>query len=77
MINKLVSIVIRPRLEYAGVVWSPHKKNYVWKLERLQRIAMKIECTRAKGMTYEEKLRGLDLPTLEQRREGSYYKSKN
>ena len=42
MVKKLISTVIRPRLEYAGMVWFPHKKKHVWKLERLQRMATKI-----------------------------------
>ena len=68
MMKKLISTVIRPRLEYAGVVWSPHKKKHIRKLERLQRVATKMvpELTE---MTYEERLRAMDIPTLEQRRE--------
>ncbi|XP_077531108.1 uncharacterized protein LOC144143183 [Haemaphysalis longicornis] len=33
---------IRPRLEYASVVWSPHQKHLVTKLERIQRRAALI-----------------------------------
>ena len=34
--------MIRPKLEYAAVVWSPHKKNNIRKLERIQRAATKM-----------------------------------
>ena len=39
---KLITIMIRPKLEYAEVIWSPHKKKHVLKLERIQRIATKM-----------------------------------
>ena len=35
MINKLITLLIRPKLEYAAVIWSPHKKKDMKKLERL------------------------------------------
>ena len=68
IMKKLISTIIRPRLEYAGVVWSPHKKKHIKKLERLQRIATKM----VPGLgekSYEERLMALGLTTLEQRRE--------
>ena len=68
MMKKLISTIIRPRLEYAGVVWSPYKKKHVKKLERLQRMATKM-VPELVEMTYEERLRELNLLTLEQRRE--------
>jgi len=68
MMRKLITALIRPRLEYAGVVWSPHKKKHVKKIERLQRMATKMVPELAE-MTYEERLRAMDLPSLEQRRE--------
>ena len=68
MMKKLISMVIRPRLEYAGVVWSPYKKKHIRKLERLQRMATKMVPELAE-MTYEERLKEMNLLTLEQRRE--------
>ena len=68
MMKKLITTLIRPRLEYAGVVWSPHKKKHTSKIERLQRMATKL-VPDLMEMTYEERLRAMDLPTLEQRRE--------
>ena len=34
--------MIRQRLEYAAVVWSPHAKKDIRKLERIQRVATKM-----------------------------------
>ena len=34
--------MIRPKLEYAAVVWSPHMLKDIRKLERFQKIATKI-----------------------------------
>ena len=42
MINKLITSLIQPKLEYAAVIWSPHKKKDIKKLERLQRAATKM-----------------------------------
>ena len=68
MMKKLINTMIRPRLEYAGVVWSPYKKKHIKKLERLQRMATRMVPELAE-MTYEERLKELNLLTLEQRRE--------
>ena len=68
MMRKLICTMIRPRLEYAGVVWSPYKKKDIKKLERLQRMATKMVPELAE-MQYEERLKAMNLPTLEQRRE--------
>ncbi len=35
MVKKLITSIIRPRLEYAEVVWSPKLKKDVRKLERI------------------------------------------
>ena len=60
--------MIRPKLEYAAVVWSPHKKKDVRKLERIQRAATKMVPT-LRDLSYEERLEKLKLQTLEKRRE--------
>ncbi len=36
MMKKILTILIRPKLEYAEVVWSPYKKKYFNKFERIQ-----------------------------------------
>ncbi len=57
--------MIRPRLEYAAVVWSPHVKRNIIKLERVQKAVTKM----VPELTYEERLKMLEIPTLENRRE--------
>ena len=42
MMKKIIATMKRPRLEYAAVVWSPHKKKDVMKIERIQRAATKM-----------------------------------
>lgn len=68
MIKKLITSMIRPRLEYAALVWSPRLKKEIRKLERIQRAAMKQPET-LRDYTYEERLERLGLTTLERRRE--------
>ena len=68
MLRKLIVSKIRPRLEYAAVVWSPHLKKHIVKLERVQRKATKL-IPSLRNLPYEERLNMLKLPSLEQRRE--------
>merc|ERR1712035_20916 len=68
MVSKLITFLIRPKLEYAATVWSPSTKKHIRKLERIQRAATKLP-QRLRDLTYEERLRILGLTTLEQRRE--------
>ena len=68
MMKKLILAVIRPRLEYAAVVWSPHKVKHIRKIERIQRAATKMVPS-LRDLTYEERLAKLNLPSLEERRE--------
>ena len=35
IMRKIITTIIRPKLEYAEIIWSPHKKNHVLKLERI------------------------------------------
>ena len=68
--KKLIVGLIRPRLEYAAVVWSPHKKKNIKRVERIQRVATKMVPS-LRDRTYEERWEILELPTLEKRRERS------
>ena len=36
MMKRILTSMIRPRLEYAAVVWSPHAKKDIRKLERIK-----------------------------------------
>jgi len=58
MVKKLIVSMIRPRLEYAAVVWSPHKKKDVNKIERIQRAATKM-IPSLRDMPYEGRLERL------------------
>ena len=68
MMRKIIMTMIRPKLEYAAIVWSPYKKKHVRKLERIQRIATKM-VPELEELTYEERLKEMNLPTLKERRE--------
>ncbi len=71
MVKKLITSTIRPRLEYAALVWSPRLKKEIRKLERIQRAATKLPGT-LRDHTYEERLERLGLTTLERKeREGT------
>ena len=60
--------MICPRLEYAPVVWSPHVKKDIRKLERIQRVATKM-VPELRELAYEERLKEMGLPNLQDRRE--------
>ena len=42
MMKKIIISMVRPKIEYAAVVWSPHIKKDIKKLERSQRAATKM-----------------------------------
>ncbi|MPD06048.1 hypothetical protein E2C01_101828 [Portunus trituberculatus] len=67
MVKKLLVSLIRPRLWYAAVLWSPYTWKNIRKIERIQRAATKLAPT-SSAFTYEKRLERLELPTLEQRR---------
>ncbi len=68
MMKKIITSMIRPKIEYAAVIWSPYKKKDIRKLERIQRAATKM-VPELRDCTYEERLKEMGLPTLENRRE--------
>ena len=59
--------MVRPHLEYANLVWYPYRKEEINKLERVQRRATKLVFS-LKKLSYEDRLRKLNLPTLKFRR---------
>ena len=67
MLRKIITTFIRPILEYAAVVWSPHQKKHINNIEKVQRAATKWAPS-LRDLSYEERLEKLNLPTLEQRR---------
>ena len=68
MMKKIIATLIRPKKEYDAIVWSPHKKKHIKKLERIQRITT-LKKLELEGRTYEERLEEMNLPTLEEKRE--------
>ena len=65
--KKLYVAFVRPHLEFSNSVWSPYLRKHVNAIEQVQ-----IWATKALDgfnlLTYEERLRKLDLPTLAHRR---------
>jgi len=68
--NQLYKSLVRPHLEYASWVWAPHLKSDMDAIERVQRKATKL-VTKIRDLSYEERLRQLDLPTTHFRRRRS------
>ena len=59
--------LIRPHIEYANQIWSPHLNKHITSLENVQRRAAKL-IPGFKDIEYKERLRKLKLPTLAYRR---------
>jgi len=59
--------MVRPHLEYSVQAWRPHFRKYIDLLEGVQRRATKL-ITSIKDKTYEDRLRLVNLTTLETRR---------
>jgi hypothetical protein len=67
MFKMLYKALVRPHLEYANSVWNPRLKKDIELLERVQRRATRI-VPELKGLSYPERLKILNLPTLVYRR---------
>ena len=66
-LRQLYLALVRPHLEYAVSVWSPHLQKDIDMLEKTQKFATKV-CTKLWDWSYHELLAKLHLPTLTQRR---------
>ena len=65
--KKLYTAFVRPHLEYAQSVWSPHLRKHINMLENVQIRATKLVDGLAR-LDYPERLKILNLPTLAYRR---------
>lgn len=63
----LIQSLVRSKLEYANVIWSPRWKYQSIEIEKVQRRATKL-IPATKNLLYEERLKILNLPTLKYRR---------
>src|SRR6218665_2772809 len=66
-ILRLYKSLVRPQLEYCIQVWSPHLKQDMEKLEKVQRRATKM-IHGYKDLSYKERLKRCGLTTLEKKR---------
>ena len=63
----LYKAFIRPLVEYGSVIWSPSKKSLIRDIEKIQKRATKL-VGELSHLTYEQRLRRLNLDTLYYRR---------
>ena len=63
----LYKALVRPHVEYANQMWCPYLQKHIRSLENVQRRATR-QLPGFAELTYEERLRKLELPTLAYRR---------
>ena len=63
----LYTALVRPHLEYANQIWSPHLVKHIEEIENVQRRATK-QLPGMSKLSYSERLMKLKLPTLAYRR---------
>ena len=62
--------LVRPKLEYAAPIWSPHSKLQINQIEKFQRTAARWTCRRWRNTSsVGEMLDELEWPSLEARRD--------
>ena len=66
----LYKSLVRPILEYAAPVWSPHLVKNIHALEKVQRRASRLALNQSRGeMSYEDRCKLLNWPKLSLRRD--------
>ena len=64
--------LVRPKLEYAAPIWSPHSKLQINQIEKVQRTTARWTCRRWRNTSsVGEMLDELEWPSLEDRRDQS------
>ena len=66
-VPKLFTTMVRPHLEYGNVIWHPRFRRDKLEIEKIQRRATRL-IPSLKGLSYEERLRILKMPSLEHRK---------
>ena len=66
-VQNLYSTLVRPHLEYACEVWSPHLKKDIKKVEQVQKFGLRM-CTKRWNADYLELLSLFNIPSLRDRR---------
>ncbi len=72
MVKKIITSFIRPTLEYAAVEWNPHLKKHIEKVYKVQRAATRWVPS-LRELSYEERLKKLQLPTLTKKKRKRRY----
>ena len=67
MLHNLYTALIRPHLDYACVIWNPHKLGDIRILEQVQSSATRT-CSPLRYPPYNDWLIALNLPSLMYRR---------
>ena len=66
-LHPIYKALVRPHLEYGNVIWGSFFRGDIIAIEKVQRRATKL-VPLIKYLTYEERLRALNLPSLAHRR---------
>jgi len=67
VVVNLFKVFVRPIIESAGPAWSPHEKQLIDQIEKIQRRATRM-ISGIGHLEYEDRLKHCRLPTLEQPR---------
>ena len=68
VLPQIFKTYVRPQVEFAVRVWNPWTRGDIDTIEKVQKRLVR-QIPSLKGTTYEEKLRELNLESLEQRRD--------